>query len=107
MLESVLCLDPVSCWARHAVATSNVPSSLVIPGAHWSRLRWCCATRARGGLVLLSGYYHPTLRADLPLFSLPALPVFGDLIRHTAGPLLGAARLASCGAPELRRFGSA
>jgi pimeloyl-ACP methyl ester carboxylesterase len=34
---------------------------------------------------------HPTLRADLPLFSLPALPVFGGLIRHTAGPLLGAA----------------
>jgi pimeloyl-ACP methyl ester carboxylesterase len=48
---------------------------------------------AVSGLVLLSGYYYPTLRADVPLFSLPAIPVIGDLIRYTAGPLLGAALL--------------
>jgi pimeloyl-ACP methyl ester carboxylesterase len=48
---------------------------------------------AVSGLVLFSGYYHPTLRADVPLFSLPAIPVFGDLIRYTVGPLLGAALL--------------
>src|SRR5690349_18419793 len=42
---------------------------------------------AVSGLVLLSGYYHPTLRADVPLFSLPAIPVIGDLIRYTVGPL--------------------
>ena len=29
---------------------------------------------ALSGLVLLSGYYLPTLRADVPLFSLPAIP---------------------------------
>jgi len=48
---------------------------------------------AVSGLVLLSGYYRPTLRADVPLFSLPAIPVIGDLIRHTVGPLFGAALL--------------
>ena len=48
---------------------------------------------AVSGLVLLSGYYHPTLRADVPLASLPAIPVIGDLIRYTAGPLFGAAML--------------
>jgi pimeloyl-ACP methyl ester carboxylesterase len=48
---------------------------------------------AVSGLVLLSGYYYPTLRADAPLFSLPAMPVIGDLIRYTAGPLFGAALL--------------
>jgi pimeloyl-ACP methyl ester carboxylesterase len=48
---------------------------------------------AVSGLVLLSGYYYPTLRADVPLISLPAIPVIGDLIRYTAGPLLGAALL--------------
>src|SRR6201981_162543 len=48
---------------------------------------------AVSGLVLLSGYYHPTLRADVPLFSLPAIPVIGDLIRYTVGPLSGAALL--------------
>ena len=45
------------------------------------------------GLVLLSGYYHPTLRADVPLFSLPAIPIIGDMIRYTVGPLFGAALL--------------
>jgi len=48
---------------------------------------------AVSGLVLLSGYYCPTLRADVPLFSLPAIPVIGDLIRFTVGPLFGAALL--------------
>ena len=45
------------------------------------------------GLVLLSGYYHPTWRADVPLFSIPALPAIGDLIRYTVGPLFGSALL--------------
>ena len=48
---------------------------------------------AVSALVLLSGYYHPTLRADVPLFSLPAIPFIGDLTRYTVGPLLGAAFL--------------
>jgi pimeloyl-ACP methyl ester carboxylesterase len=48
---------------------------------------------AVSGLVLLSGYYCPTLRADVPLFSLPAIPVIGDLVRYTVGPLFGAALL--------------
>jgi pimeloyl-ACP methyl ester carboxylesterase len=48
---------------------------------------------AVSGLVLLSGYYHPTFRADVPLGSLPAVPVVGDLIRYTVGPLFGAALL--------------
>jgi pimeloyl-ACP methyl ester carboxylesterase len=46
---------------------------------------------AVSGLVLLSGYYHPTLRADVALFSLPAIPLLGDLIRYTVGPLIGSA----------------
>src|SRR3984893_7408693 len=48
---------------------------------------------AVSGLALLSGYYRPTLRADVPLFSLPAIPAIGDLIRYTVGPLFGAALL--------------
>jgi pimeloyl-ACP methyl ester carboxylesterase len=47
------------------------------------------------GLVLLSGYYYPTLRADA-LMTLPgAIPVVGDLINYTVAPLLGAALLPS------------
>jgi pimeloyl-ACP methyl ester carboxylesterase len=40
-------------------------------------------------LVLLSGYYFPTLRADV-LVSLPnAAPIIGDLLSYTVAPLLG------------------
>jgi pimeloyl-ACP methyl ester carboxylesterase len=42
-----------------------------------------------GGLVLASGYYFPTARADVALFGPPAIPVIGDAIRYTIGPPLG------------------
>lgn len=40
-------------------------------------------------LVLASGYYFPTLQLNALLMSAPALPVIGDLLRHTLSPLLG------------------
>jgi pimeloyl-ACP methyl ester carboxylesterase len=43
------------------------------------------------GLVLLSGYYFPSARADVALLSPPALPVVGDVLRYTVSPLLGGA----------------
>jgi pimeloyl-ACP methyl ester carboxylesterase len=43
------------------------------------------------GLVLVSGYYFPTARADVPLLSPPAIPVLGDVMRYTISPLLGRA----------------
>jgi pimeloyl-ACP methyl ester carboxylesterase len=43
------------------------------------------------GLVLLSGYYYPTRRADVVALSGPALPVVGDVMRYTVSPLLGRA----------------
>ena len=41
------------------------------------------------GLVLLSGYYYPTLRADVLLSSPAAIPILGDLLRYSISPLLG------------------
>ncbi len=41
------------------------------------------------GLVLLSGYYFPTLRPDALLVLPGALPVLGDFLRYTISPLLG------------------
>jgi pimeloyl-ACP methyl ester carboxylesterase len=42
---------------------------------------------------LLSGYYYPTLRADV-LFSAPtAIPILGDLLRYSVSPLIGRAML--------------
>ncbi len=39
-------------------------------------------------LVLVGGYYHPTLRLDVPLASLSAVPVLGDMLRHRVLPPL-------------------
>ena len=44
-----------------------------------------------GGLVLVSGYYYPTPRAAVALFSPPAIPVVGDLLSYTVAPLIGEA----------------
>jgi pimeloyl-ACP methyl ester carboxylesterase len=40
------------------------------------------------GLILASGYYYPTMRADVPFLSGPALPVIGDVLSHTVSPIL-------------------
>ena len=37
----------------------------------------------------MSGYYYPTLRADVLLSSPPAIPILGDLLRYSISPLLG------------------
>lgn len=42
-------------------------------------------------LVLLGGYYFPTFRPDIILNTGPAVPLSGDLIRHTIGPIAGRA----------------
>ena len=41
------------------------------------------------GLVLASGYYYATPRADVVLLSGPAVPVVGDILNHTVSPILG------------------
>ena len=40
------------------------------------------------GLVLLSGYYFPTVRWDVWLMSGPAVPVLGDLVSYTIAPII-------------------
>jgi pimeloyl-ACP methyl ester carboxylesterase len=40
-------------------------------------------------LVLASGYYYPTARADVVAASGPAIPLIGDILRYTLAPLLG------------------
>jgi pimeloyl-ACP methyl ester carboxylesterase len=47
--------------------------------------------RQVAGLVLVSGYYYPTPRRDVALFSPPAIPLVGDLLNHTVGPFVGEA----------------
>ncbi len=44
---------------------------------------------AVAGLVLLSGYYYGTPRPDVIPFSMPAVPIVGDLMANTISPLSG------------------
>ncbi len=41
------------------------------------------------GLVLMSGYFYPSVRLDAPMSSPPAIPLIGDLLRFTVAPLIG------------------
>lgn len=41
------------------------------------------------GIVLVGGYFFPSVRLDAPIASVPAIPVLGHLLRHTVSPLLG------------------
>jgi pimeloyl-ACP methyl ester carboxylesterase len=40
------------------------------------------------GLVLASGYYYPSMRADVLLLSGPAIPVLGDILSYTVSPII-------------------
>jgi pimeloyl-ACP methyl ester carboxylesterase len=76
---------------RHALQELDVDSAIVL-GHSWGTLvALSMALEAPDfvrGLVLLSGYYYPSLRADV-LTSTPAIPVVGDLMRYTVSPLVG------------------
>jgi pimeloyl-ACP methyl ester carboxylesterase len=39
-----------------------------------------------GGLVLEGGYFYPSVRFDVLPMSMPAIPVLGDILRHTISP---------------------
>jgi pimeloyl-ACP methyl ester carboxylesterase len=76
---------------RHALQELDVDSAIVL-GHSWGTLvALSMALDAPDfvrGLVLLSGYYYPSLRLDAPLGSGPAIPVIGDLMRYTVSPLV-------------------
>jgi pimeloyl-ACP methyl ester carboxylesterase len=76
---------------RHALQELGVDSAIVL-GHSWGTLvALSMALDAPDfvrGLVLLSGYYYPSLRADV-LTSGPAVPLIGDLMRYTVSPIVG------------------
>jgi pimeloyl-ACP methyl ester carboxylesterase len=43
------------------------------------------------GLILASGYYYPTARADVVALAAPALPLVGGVLSHTLSPLVSRA----------------
>jgi pimeloyl-ACP methyl ester carboxylesterase len=75
-----------------ALARLGVRNAVVV-GHSWGTLVALALAldhkREVAGLVLLSGYYFPNLRADVALLSGPAVPVLGGLMRNTILPLTG------------------
>jgi pimeloyl-ACP methyl ester carboxylesterase len=96
---------------RHAFSALGIERPIVLGHSWGAVVALVLALNhpdAVSGLVLLSGYYHPTLRADV-LLSLPAaIPVLGGVLRYTVSPLIGTAVLpllirgmfAPCSVPE-------
>ena len=76
---------------HHALQEIGVDSAIVL-GHSWGTM----VALAMGlqvpdfvrGLVLMSGYYYPSVRLDAPLSAPPAVPVIGDLLRYTVSPLV-------------------
>ena len=77
---------------RQALQQLGVEEFLVL-GHSWG----CMVAAAMGiafpqqvkGLLLLSGYYYPSMRLDVPTAAIPAIPVIGDVMRFTTSPLVG------------------
>jgi pimeloyl-ACP methyl ester carboxylesterase len=44
--------------------------------------------RSVQSLILASGYYYPTVRADTLIFSAPSIPVLGDFMKYTLSSIL-------------------
>ncbi|WP_205609680.1 alpha/beta fold hydrolase [Noviherbaspirillum galbum] len=76
---------------HHALHLMGISRPIVV-GHSWGAM--VAATMALDypgavkGLVLMSGYYYPTARLDVPFASQPAIPLIGDLLRYTVSPLL-------------------
>ncbi|TFW35398.1 alpha/beta hydrolase [Massilia horti] len=76
---------------HHALQELGVDSALVLGHSWGTMVALAMAQDVPDfvrGLILLSGYYYPSLRLDVPLMSPPAIPVLGDLLRYTVSPLV-------------------
>jgi len=77
---------------HHALQELKVDSAIVV-GHSWGTL----VALSLGlqvpdvvrGLVLVSGYYYPSLRLDVLVGAPPAVPLVGDVLRYTVAPLAG------------------
>jgi pimeloyl-ACP methyl ester carboxylesterase len=81
---------------RRALARLGVERPVVVGHSWGTNVALALAVAdpaAVRGLVLVSGYYEPTLRADALLVAPAAVPVLGDVLRHTVSPPFGAALL--------------
>jgi pimeloyl-ACP methyl ester carboxylesterase len=76
---------------HHALQELGVDSALVLGHSWGTMVALSMALEVPDfvrGLVLLSGYYYPSLRLDVPVMAPPAIPLVGDLLRYTISPIV-------------------
>jgi len=69
----------------------NVGQAIVLGHSWGASVAVALATRHPAlvqALVLASGYYFPTARADVVALSGPAIPILGDIVSYTISPIL-------------------
>lgn len=77
---------------HHALQELRVESAIVVGHSLGAQVALALGMRAPDfvrGLVLVSGYYYPSLRLDVLVGAPPAIPVVGDALRYTIAPLAG------------------
>ena len=76
---------------QHALDQLGVEQAIVLGHSWGTMVAVALALQAPTlvrSLVLLSGYYFPTTRLDVAVFSPPAIPGIGDLMRYTVSPVV-------------------
>jgi pimeloyl-ACP methyl ester carboxylesterase len=76
---------------KFALAQVGVFNAIVVGHSWGASVAVAMATKyptLTRGLVLASGYYYPTFRADAIASVLPSLPLVGDILSYTLSPLL-------------------
>lgn len=75
-----------------AMRKLNIERPIIVAHSSGTLVALALAARHKadlGGLVLVSGYYFWTLRLEVVLAAVGALPLLGDLLNYTISPLLG------------------
>ncbi|HEX5509404.1 MAG TPA: alpha/beta hydrolase [Pseudolabrys sp.] len=76
---------------RNALNQLGVPRAIVLGHSWGASVAVALALKYPAlvsGLVLASGYYYPSARADVVALSAPAIPVIGDIVRYAISPIV-------------------
>jgi pimeloyl-ACP methyl ester carboxylesterase len=79
---------------KDALASLRIANAIVLGHSWGASVAVALGLKFPGlvrGLVLASGYYYPTVRADVVASAAPSLPIIGDILSHTLSPLIGRA----------------
>lgn len=86
--------DKQAALLHEALSRLGVESAIVL-GHSWSTMVAVAMALQQPdfvrGLVLLSGYYYPSVRLDVATMTQPAVPIVGDVLRYTVSPLISRA----------------